>query len=105
MTLQKAVDLLRQYNEWRRYSGLVSKGPQQPDPTEIGMAIDTVVEHYDDLAKRITAGEVKRIIHAEGSIYDEYNNDTDAIIAAYPTEQDFYDEVVRRFYDTKFIIK
>lgn len=42
MTTEKAEQVLREFNAWRRYQGIVD-GPDCPDPREIGEAIDVAV--------------------------------------------------------------
>ena len=42
MTTEKAEQVLREFNAWRRYQGIVD-GPDCPDPIEIGEAIDTAI--------------------------------------------------------------
>lgn len=42
MTTEKAEQVLRQFNAWRRYNGIVD-GEDKPDPHEIGEAIDVAV--------------------------------------------------------------
>lgn len=41
MTLQEAVDILRQHNAWRRDNG---RCIDMVDPTDVGIAIDTVID-------------------------------------------------------------
>lgn len=45
MQLQKAIEILESHNEWRRDNG---ENPVHvmADPKELGVAIDTVVNHY-----------------------------------------------------------
>ena len=43
MEIQEAIKILKKHNEWRRYNGDMLKSPAMPHPTEIGIAIDTVV--------------------------------------------------------------
>lgn len=47
MTPTETAALLRQYNQWRRGN---LEGQPQPDPREIGEAIDAAVEMIDRLA-------------------------------------------------------
>lgn len=42
MTTEKAEQVLRQFNAWRRYNGIVD-GEDRPDPKEIGEAIDVAI--------------------------------------------------------------
>ena len=52
-------------------------------------------EAQKDLA--LTWEDMKDVIAAEGSIYDENNGNSKEVFAAYPTEEAFYGEVLRRF--------
>ena len=92
MSTEEAVKVLRHFNEWRRYDGAIGEGPAMPDPKDIGIAIDILCD-----ANELTWEDIKRIIAAEGSIYDEYHADVDDILAHYPTEEAFYGEVLRRY--------
>lgn len=93
MELSKAIQILRNHNVWRRYGGPIGKGPKMVDPVELGQAIDTVCDHYAGTA---SWHDMKLVIAAEGSIYDEYNG-TEKVLEAYPTEEAFYGEVLRRY--------
>ena len=44
MSLSKAIEILDEYNWWRR-SKIIST---MIDPTELGIAIDVIVEHYKE---------------------------------------------------------
>ena len=41
MNKQKAIEILEQYNKWRR----ANEDMDMPDPKEIGKAIDYVINH------------------------------------------------------------
>lgn len=43
MTISQAIEILRYFNAWRRDN---EGEMQQPDPKEVGMAIDVVTEYY-----------------------------------------------------------
>jgi hypothetical protein len=43
MDKHKALDILRRYQEWRRYNGFIGEGPEMPNPKEIGEAIDYAI--------------------------------------------------------------
>ena len=44
MTKEKALDILRRFQAWRRFGGPVSpEAPDCPDPKEIGSAIDFAI--------------------------------------------------------------
>lgn len=45
----------------------------------------------------LTWQDMKDIIAAEGSIYDELDHDSEKILEAYPTEEAFYSEVLERY--------
>lgn len=45
MNLQQAIDILRVHNRWRRYNG--DDGPSAPNPSDVGIAIDIIVSHFD----------------------------------------------------------
>lgn len=46
MTIEEAIKFLQEYNEWRRGSVL-----EQPHPTEIGIALDIVLNAMEFLTK------------------------------------------------------
>ena len=52
-----------------------------------------------DLA--LTWEDMKLVIAAEGSIYDEHHGCSDEVIEHYPTEEAFYSEVLKRFNKSK----
>lgn len=52
-------------------------------------------EAKQDLA--LTWEDMKAVIAAEGSIYDEHHGNSQEVFEAYPTEEAFYGEVLRRF--------
>ena len=43
MTLKEAIDILEFYNMWRRGYDI-----EQPQPYDLGIAIDTVIKHFKD---------------------------------------------------------
>lgn len=43
MTQEEAFKILSQYQMWRRYDGPIGKGPDMPNPTDIGKAIDVAL--------------------------------------------------------------
>lgn len=45
MTTQKAIEILKQFNAWRRDDTDLH---EQPDPRLVGVAIDTIVHSYPD---------------------------------------------------------
>lgn len=53
MTIDEAVKVLREHNEWRRYDGDLP-GPNLISPKTIGVAIDVVCEYVERrLAERV----------------------------------------------------
>ena len=38
-----ALDVLEDFQEWRRYDGPITDSPPQPDPYVVGMAIDSAI--------------------------------------------------------------
>ncbi len=53
MTINEAAAILKQHNEWRRWSGDSDDEdrPEMVAPHEIGRAIDLVVAHIEALPK------------------------------------------------------
>lgn len=49
------------------------------------------------MKEELTWHDMKDIIAAEGSIYDEFDHDSEKILEAYPTEEAFYSEVLERY--------
>ena len=50
MKLKEAIQLLKEHNEWRRFNsvGLSRKSdPKMAQPRELGIAINTVVSHFE----------------------------------------------------------
>jgi len=47
MKLKEAIQLLKEHNLWRRYDGKIGEGPKMAQPRELGIAIDTVVKHFE----------------------------------------------------------
>ena len=48
-----------------------------------------------DLA--LTRQDMKAVIEAEGSIYDEHHGVAEEVLETYPTEEAFYGEILKRF--------
>lgn len=94
MELRKAIQILRNHNIWRRYDGPIGEGPNMVDPVELGQAIDTVCDHFTETA---SWQDMKLVIAAEGSIYDEHSGISEKVYESYPTEEAFYGEVLRRY--------
>jgi len=55
MTIKQAVKILKQHNKWRRGAAVNA----QASPYEVGIAIDTVINHFADTDKM---GRVKNEI-------------------------------------------
>ena len=51
MKLQQAIQILKDHNEWRRFEGTsdapIELYPSMAHPRELGIAIDTVVNHFE----------------------------------------------------------
>ncbi len=45
--------------------------------------------------------DMKLVIAAEGSIYDEHHGNSHEVLEAYPTEEAFYGDVLKRYYKLK----
>lgn len=58
-------------------------------------------QKYLNKKPELTWQDMKDIIYAEGSIYDEFDHDPEKIFEAYPTEEAFYSEVLKRYQRTK----
>ena len=88
MTLQEAVAILKAHNEWRRGG----EGPMT-DPTELGIAIDTVVDDFASVRKiELTWQDARRLVTIADDIADFniYRN-------RHTGEEAYYKEVLRRF--------
>jgi len=49
MELEEAIKILKQHNKWRRYNGVIDSIPKMIDPRELGIAIDTVVNEFEEI--------------------------------------------------------
>ena len=45
MTKEECIEILSQFNEWRRYDGELGKGPEMIEPRVIGIAIDKAIDY------------------------------------------------------------
>lgn len=45
---------------------------------------------------KLTWEDMRAVIAAEGSIYDEHHGNSEEVYQAYPTEVQFYSEVLRK---------
>lgn len=58
MKLKKAAEILEKHNKWRRDNSVVPKY-EIANPKELGIAIDTVVNHLSQFEKTIS--EIKNV--------------------------------------------
>ena len=49
MEIKEAIQLLKDYNHWRRFDGEIEDSPKMPNPKEVGIAIDKVVSEFENL--------------------------------------------------------
>lgn len=113
MKLQEAVAILKAHNEWRRGG----EGPMT-DPTELGIAIDTVVDDFASVRKiELTPSDVEKIVKISDRLmqrvenfYERHGSELgfweckEALEKKYPylkEEDDYYAEVLRRFKEGK----
>lgn len=113
MKLQEAIAILKAHNEWRRGG----EGPMT-DPTELGIAIDTVVDDFASVRKiELTASDVEeickifdRLMQRVDNFYAKHEEELgywrckEALEKKYPylkEEEDYYTEVLRRFKEGK----
>ena len=51
MKLKKAIQILKDHNEWRRFDAVsdlpIESDPKMAHPRDLGIAIDTVVSHFE----------------------------------------------------------
>ena len=53
MKLKKAIQILKDHNEWRRFNSVGSSrksDPKMAQPRELGIAIDKVVNKFENLS-------------------------------------------------------
>ena len=50
MKLKEAIQLLKEHNLWRRYDGKIGEGPKMIEPEKLGIAIDKVVNKFENLS-------------------------------------------------------
>jgi hypothetical protein len=48
MKLHEAIEILKKHNEWRRND----ENSEATNPTDLGIAIDVIVEHYQKKSKK-----------------------------------------------------
>lgn len=123
MNKEKALDILRTHNEWRRGAEI----PMQ-DPKELGEAIDIAIsvleqekKHAPKNTKKIKSNlpideaiyeegfnsgvksaaltweDVRTILDKENDILHECNDNAQQVIEVYPKEEDYYGEILKRF--------
>lgn len=49
MEIKEAIQVLKDHNIWRRYDGEIEESPEMTDPKKLGIAIDTVVNEFENL--------------------------------------------------------
>ena len=82
MTPTETATILRQFNEWRRGDYALEDQPAQPDPVEIGEAIDAAIAMIDRLeAMEKDIALKERIIDSLGSELNAVSNERDALRA------------------------
>ena len=93
----EAKDILRRFNIWRRYYGPHDTTPTCPDPAEIGIAIDTLVN--DEL----TWKDVQQIVNIADALLSEWLDKHQG--KEFKTDEDllkaYYEDVLERFNDNK----
>jgi hypothetical protein len=50
MKIKQAIQILKDHNEWRRFNSIdlpKTSDPKMAHPRELGIAIDTVVKHFE----------------------------------------------------------
>jgi hypothetical protein len=50
MKIKQAIQILKEHNEWRRFNSIdlpKTSDPKMAHPRELGIAIDTVVKHFE----------------------------------------------------------
>ena len=50
MKIKEAIQILKDHNEWRRFNSIdlpKKSDPKMAQPRELGIAIDTVVSHFE----------------------------------------------------------
>ena len=50
MKIKQAIQILKDHNEWRRFNSIdlpKTSDPKMAQPRELGIAIDTVVNHFE----------------------------------------------------------
>ena len=72
LTKQQALEILRKYNEWRRYDGLIGEGPDMPKAHDIGKAIDLAIEVLQHSARPETNCEATIHVFNNPTHYQEY---------------------------------
>jgi len=51
MKIKRAIQILKNHNEWRRFNSIdlpKESDPKMAHPRELGIAIDTVVSHFEN---------------------------------------------------------
>lgn len=85
MSIEQAIELLRAHNIWRR-----GGEGAMVNPTDLGIAIDTVCDHFRNTTKKVlTWQDIKRIVH----IADELIKEPEFC----KTEEQYYTEILKRY--------
>lgn len=45
LTIERAVEILRKHNQWRRGDDSI----EATNPTKLGIAIDTILEYFEEI--------------------------------------------------------
>ena len=48
MLINEAIQILKDFNIWRRYDGDIESSPEMPEPKQVGIAIDTVINSIEN---------------------------------------------------------
>lgn len=85
MSIEEAIDLLRAHNIWRR-----GGEGAMVNPTDLGIAIDTVCDHFRNTTKKVlTWQKIKRIVHIADNLLKEPD--------LCKTEEQYYTEILNRY--------
>jgi hypothetical protein len=52
MNRETAIEILKDYQEWRRFDGALPDSPPMPDPFIVGKAIDFAIEYLSGKATK-----------------------------------------------------
>ena len=98
MKIKKAIKVLKKHNKWRRYDSDIGESPKMTDPKKLGIAIDTVVNKFEELTKDKTIIALppdENIINAMGLLADiDYDNQT---VWGHDTDLGRPEDVIKEF--------